>query len=65
MGKIKVIKSFFTSKKDRKISDRPGVRFQPGPGSNFLARAGGTDSGRGRGRDFWSRFGAQSDLLKL
>ena len=30
-------------------SDRPGVRFQPGPGSNFLAGAGGTDSGRGRG----------------
>ena len=28
-------------------SDRPGVKFQPGPGSNFLA--GGIDSGRGRG----------------
>ena len=27
-------------------SDRPGVRFQPGLGSNFLAVAGGTDSGR-------------------
>ena len=37
------------------ISDRPVERFQPGPGSNFLAGAG----------DFWSRYGAQSDLLKL
>ena len=32
------------------VSDRPGVEFQPGPGSNFLAGAGagGTDCGRGR-----------------
>ena len=30
-------------------SDRPGVRFQLGPWNNFLARAGGTDSSRGRG----------------
>ena len=29
--------------------DRPGLRFQPGPGSNFLARAGGIDCGRSRG----------------
>ena len=41
-------------------SDRPGVRFQPG--SNFLAGAGSIDSGRAG--EFWSRFGAQSDLLK-
>ena len=34
------------------ISDRPGVKFQLGPGSNFLAGAGGDDSGRGRGRGF-------------
>ena len=33
------------------LSDRPGVRLQPGPGpgSNFLAGAGGTDYGRSRG----------------
>ena len=31
------------------ISDRPGVRLKLGPGRNFLARAGGTDSGRSRG----------------
>ena len=30
-------------------SDRQGVKFLPGPGSNFLAGAGGTDSDRGRG----------------
>ena len=28
------------------VSDRPGVRFQPGPGSNILP---GALSGRGRG----------------
>ena len=27
-------------------SDRPEVKFQPGPGSNFLAGAWGTDSGQ-------------------
>ena len=43
------------------LSHLPGVRFQPGPGSNFLAGAGGTDSGRDRAGDFESRFGAQSD----
>ena len=31
-------------------SDRPGVKFQPGPGSNFLAGVRGTDSSRGRDR---------------
>ena len=30
-------------------SDGLGAKFQPGPGSNFSAKAGGTDSGRGRG----------------
>ena len=40
-----------------------GVILRPGPGSNFLAGAGGTDSGRAGTVDFWSRFGAQSGLL--
>ena len=44
------------------VSDRPGVRFQPGPGSKFLAGAGVlilAESG-----DLFSRFGSQSVLLK-
>ena len=45
------------------VSDRPGVRFMPGLGRNFLAGAGVLIlAGAG---DFWSRFGAESDLLKL
>ena len=49
----------------RAYSDRPGVRFQPGPGSKFLAGDGVLIlAGAGAG-NFWSRFGAQCDLLKL
>ena len=31
------------------FSDRPGVKFQAGPGSNFLTGAGDTDFGQGPG----------------
>ena len=37
------------------------VRFQPGPGSSFRAGAGVPILAV----DFWSRFGGESDLLKL
>ena len=45
-------------------SDPPGVRFQPGPGSNFLAGAGETDSGLGFLVKIWSpvRF---AEFMKL
>ena len=35
-------------------SDRPGVRFQSGPGSNVLAGAWGIDSSRGFLVKIWS-----------
>ena len=41
------------------VSDLPGAKFQPGPWVLIL-----TGVGAGAG-DFWSRFGTQSDLLKL
>ena len=47
------------------VSDRPGVRFQTGPEMIFLAGAGGTNSGRGRGRGFLVKIWSPVQLAEV